>query len=154
MRTKDGIKGSIYQVRNKIVIDLFGKKHYTGLDANEKSNWIIAQRIKKNLFLEANGISTGMTPQHKEKTNKINDIWKEYYSYAILVKTDKTISNEAMIYRIIVTTNIDFTDDNIDKLVKTFISKSKVKLRAESINTYLCSFQVFLNWCVKNKKHR
>lgn len=154
MKTKDGIPGSLYKARNKIVIDLYGKKYYTGLDASIKINWQIAKDIKKNIFLKANGVHKDIAIAdeiNKKQYPKISDVWKHYFNYAKLVKAEKTLRNEMLSYKLILHKDVEFTNTNVDKLVAEFVHNAiNRKLSNVTINSYLRSLQSFLNWSKRN----
>lgn len=143
MRTKDGIKGSIYNQNGRLVIKLGNERFFTGLQ-DSPSNFKLATEIKKKLFLKE------MNIEDKKLAHKgIADLFDIYLDRRVLNREQKTITMDRLAFKSIVQSNFEVNEENIIKQVNTYLHHQTVS--DTSINIYLRHFQIFVNWLFENR---
>lgn len=143
MKTKDGIKGSIYKQNNKLVVKIANKRYFTGL-SDTPANIKIATEIKKKLYLKEMNLD-----EKKPSKHFIIDLFDIYIDRRTLNREPKTIVMDKLAFKSIIKTNFEVSEDNIIKQVNTYLHHQTIS--DTSINIYLRHFQIFVNWLFDNK---
>lgn len=142
-KSKDGLPGSIY-VKNKcLVIKIFGKIYTTGL-RDTKENRKYCELKKKQIYLKS------FLEQDEPVASTIYDLFKLYINRKENNRMKKTLKSDKLAFRKIVQTNYFISIDNLKMSINDFLDSNK-NLTSNSINTYLRTFQVFVNWLFENK---
>ncbi len=145
MKTNDGIPGAILVKNNKYFIKIKNKRFYTQIEAT-KSGLKYAIAYKKELFLQELGIKEKLKPETSHY--RIKDLVKKYldeHSFRVAVNT---LSNIKQALNMILTTDAELTNENVEKQVIQFLASSLCQNSSKKL--YLTKLQGFLSWCNDN----
>jgi len=142
------IPGSIFVDKRtgKLIVVYKNKRIYTGLKDNEY-NRKLAQKIKLNLYLEHQGL---IEKNIIERRRSIEETFNEFINNHSKKIEKKTLQSYILSFKRIITIDKYLSEENIEKSIIEFLNNN-TELSNTSINIYLRSFQVFLNYCNQNK---
>lgn len=145
MAKKKTFPGSIYKPANAntLYINFKGKRVATGLQAT-KEGYQMAQIFLEKLYKEYHGLNES----YERVSYKY--AWGRYFQ-TLVNNTDKTKLNYSYSFAAIVGDEADdfLSSASIENKVIKYLKTTKHS--RVSINTYLNQFQIFINYCVKNK---